>query len=202
MDLIGQTSSEVEATAAETGPVTVARRHLLQGSAAVALLGLASVPSAESAAATVPACTARTPGGPVQVTPECRDPEFAEPIVDTVRDVRDPVEHRRISGHFQGTATKFNVYLPTPGTWKGRFFQWVYPIQDENATDRTIAFGAASGAYTVQVTGAGGYRHEAAAAKYSRTLAAEYYRARHRRIYGYVYGASGGSFQTIGAIEN
>ena len=88
--------------------------------------------------------------------------------------------------------------------WKGRFFQYTYPLTDEKATDRAIEFGAASGGYTVQAGSfvALGYRHAAAAAKFAKTVAATYYGSGDRPIYGYLYGPSGGSYQTIGAAEN
>jgi hypothetical protein len=86
--------------------------------------------------------------------------------------------------------------------WEGRFFQYVYPIQTEVPDDWRLAFGVESGAYTVQVAGTDGYRADAAAAKFSKAVAAHYYNDTSRKIYGYVWGGSGGSYQTIGAIEN
>ncbi|OAL03643.1 hypothetical protein IQ06DRAFT_366265 [Phaeosphaeriaceae sp. SRC1lsM3a] len=53
------------------------------------------------------------------------------------------------------------------------------------------------------ITGTQGYRAEAAAAKFSRLVAAQYYDLdRAAYVYGYIYGASGGSLQVIGALEN
>ncbi|MFB3160180.1 hypothetical protein ABLO26_02285 [Neobacillus sp. 179-J 1A1 HS] len=72
---------------------------------------------------------------------------------------------------------------------------------EEPWTDETISFGADSGAYTVQTNASDGYRVDAAAANFSKTVAANYY-GTSDRIYGYIYGGSGGSFQNIGAIEN
>lgn len=71
-----------------------------------------------------------------------------------------------------------------------------------------IEFGAASGAYYVQTNGGGspapatinGYRADAAAAKFSRILAAQMYGE--HRPYGYRYGGSGGSYKTISGAEN
>lgn len=58
-----------------------------------------------------------------------------------------------------------------------------------------------SGAYTVQTNAGGGYRSDAAAAKLARAIASDYYgQAGH--IYGHVYGGSGGSYETVGAMEN
>jgi hypothetical protein len=115
-----------------------------------------------------------------------------------------------VSGHFEGTNIQFTIYLPPADQWEGRFFQWTYPIaftpeQDTSrATDRAIGFALASGGYAVQAGNAGvslGYRHTAAAAKFARTIAAAYY-GTDEHIYGYLYGGSGGSYQTIGAAEN
>jgi hypothetical protein len=100
--------------------------------------------------------------------------------------------------------------LPLKAThsWTSRFFQLVYPLQNSTAEDEAIAFGLDSGAYTLRVAGRVGYRGEAAAAKFSRKVACQYYHGgssrdtRCEHIYGYVYGGSGGSLQTIGAIEN
>src|SRR4029077_4923743 len=75
-----------------------------------------------------------------------------------------------------------------------------------------LGFTLDSGAYYVQ-TNLGGadrtpmadpaiaaYRVNAAAAKYSRVVAAELYGE--HRPYGYLFGGSGGSYQTIGSAEN
>jgi len=139
--------------------------------------------------------------GPMFVTADSVDPLYNIPVIDSKTDHTAPVPHHKVSGHFEGTDYKFNFYFPTKNQWKGRFFQLVYPLWDENASDETISFGADSGAYTVQTNGNGGYRVDAAAAKFSKTVAASYY-GTSERIYGYIYGGSGGSFQTIGAIEN
>jgi hypothetical protein len=45
------------------------------------------------------------------------------------------------------------------------------------------------------------YRASAAVAKYSRVLASEMY-GKGKKIYGYVYGGSGGAFKTIACVEN
>ncbi|NUU24992.1 MAG: PKD domain-containing protein [Streptomycetaceae bacterium] len=157
--------------------------------------------SENAAAASAPQCAAPQPGGPVWVTPDCVDAAYARPVVDSATDLSAPVPHRRVTGHFDGTDKRFTIYLPPKKQWQGRFFQNVYPLQNEIATDENVAFGAASGAYTVQTNGGGGYRVDAAAAKFARTVAADYY-GWSRRIHGYIWGGSGGSFQTVGAIEN
>jgi hypothetical protein len=138
------------------------------------------------------------------------DPLYATPVIDSRTEETTPVVHHRVSGHFEGTNIQFTIYLPPADQWEGRFFQWTYPIaftpeQDTSrATDRAIGFALASGGYAVQAGNAGvslGYRHTAAAAKFARTIAAAYY-GTDEHIYGYLYGGSGGSYQTIGAAEN
>ncbi|PLB55900.1 hypothetical protein P170DRAFT_471295 [Aspergillus steynii IBT 23096] len=168
----------------------------------VALVALALL-SIASTSAGLAQCEASKPEGPVLVTPDCVDAEYSTPVIDSETDEASPQAHRRVSGHFNGTDIRFNVYLQPQAQWDGRFFQLVYPTQDENATEHTIGLGIESGAYTVQVTGTQGYRADAAAAKFSRTLATKYYNvSESRHIYGYIYGGSGGSFQTIAAMEN
>jgi hypothetical protein len=134
----------------------------------------------------------------MRVTPDCVDPDYGTPVVDSETTATDPVPHVRVSGHFAGTSARFSIYLPTGIEWEHRFYQLVYPLQDENATAETIALGAASGAYTVQTNGGSGYRVDAAAAKFAETVAANRY-GWLGPIHGYIYGASGGSYQTIAA---
>ncbi|MEV4114722.1 PKD domain-containing protein [Nonomuraea sp. NPDC049695] len=169
---------------------------------AVGIAVLLTVTAAPSAAARSEPCAPAQTGGPVWVTADCVDPTYNRPVIDAETDLTGPVPHHKVSGHFEGTTVKFNVYLPPKSQWQGRFFQLVYPLQNENATDDSIAFGAASGAYTVQINGTAGYQADAAAAKFAKTVAAAYYGSGSRRIYGYIYGGSGGSYQTVGAMEN
>jgi hypothetical protein len=187
--------------------ITSPRYRSVRGVAAVLTAAVVLIAPSVSATATeqAPECAPREAGGPFWITADCVDPQYNRPVVDTEQDVNTPVPHRRVSGHFEGTKYKFNFYYPPKNQWQGRFFHKVYPLalfQDENATDETIAFGVDSGAYTVQTNGDGGYRVDAAAAKFAKVIAARYYGKPDRRTYGYVYGGSGGSFQTIGAIEN
>lgn len=157
-------------------------------------------------------------GDAMQVTADCVDPAYTPVIDGEATNETSPVAHRRIRGHLENasggdTGIQFTIYLH-PGAdkdkWEGRFFQFTYPTaftpeQDTSyATDRAIGFALASGGYAVQTGNAGvslGYRHTAAVAKFAETVAAEYY-GTDAPIYGYLYGPSGGSYQTIGAAEN
>ncbi|MFC4376204.1 hypothetical protein ACFO5K_19080 [Nocardia halotolerans] len=130
------------------------------------------------------------------------------PVVDRTEDLPTPVPHRKVSGHFEGTDKRFAFYFPAGNGFDGRFFQLVYPLNDENVDAaigpppaQVIGFAADSGAYAVQTNGGGGYRVDAAAAEFSRVVAAEHY-GYTGRIRGYLWGGSGGSFQTIAAMEN
>ncbi|KAH6678978.1 hypothetical protein VD0002_g5677 [Verticillium dahliae] len=151
---------------------------------------------------TAPECPEQLPAGSRFITPDCTDPSFSMAIIDDEIDAATPVTHRLVSGHFNGTTTRFNIYLPPRNKWEGRFFQFVYPLVTEEAKDETIAFSLESGGYAVQITGSIGFRADAAAAKVARQVAAKYYKSGCRHIYGYIYGGSGGSLQTVGAIEN
>ncbi|KAL3471066.1 hypothetical protein BJX99DRAFT_263680 [Aspergillus californicus] len=169
--------------------------------AALPSLALSILPAALAA----PECLSITPDGPIQVTADCVDPLYDTPIITSETTETSPAPHHKVSGYFNNTEVNFNIYLPPKDNWDRRFFQLVYPTQNSTVDDRTIAFGIDSSAYTVGVAGTLGYRADAAAAKFSKQVAREYYGKRPReedRIYGYVYGGSGGSFQSIGAMEN
>ncbi len=168
------------------------------------------------------AAPGRAPMTPAQVQ---ADALFEEPFVD-VDEWRDaPVRHRYVHGGFKGTDLKFSFYLPEKPQFHGRFFQYVTPVPDsENlaqvAGDDKIGFAISSGGYFVETNGGGtsatagpafsvdptigAFRANAAAAMFSRKLAAEMYGAtvNSGRIYGYLYGGSGGAYRTLGSMEN
>ncbi|KAF6800306.1 pkd domain containing protein [Colletotrichum sojae] len=135
------------------------------------------------------------------ITSTTIDRLYDHAVVDNESYQSTPARHYRVSGHFVATMVRFNFYLPPKSAWGGRFFQFAFPVQSENATDETVGFALDSQAYAVQVTGVRGFHAEAAAARFSRRVAARYYGAGSRRIYGYLYGGSGGSLQVIGAME-
>lgn len=110
--------------------------------------------------------------------------------------------HHRIGGHWNGTDTTFSINLPTKEQWQGRFFQLTYPLQGPDPKDTELGFALDSGGMAVHVKGQAGYRHDAATAKFAKEVAREYYDDSEQRIYGYLYGGSGGSFLTVGAVEN
>ena len=150
-----------------------------------------------------------------------QDTVFKAPYVD-VDEWRDkPVRHHYVHGGFKGTDTRFSFYFPPKEKYQGRFFQYITPVPDnENLSQGgtgegdKIGFSIASGAYFVETNGGGkaaspgfgvdatigAYRANAAAAQYSRVIAAKQFGG--GRPYGYAFGGSGGAFRTIASIEN
>ena len=128
--------------------------------------------------------------------------------------------HLYVHGGFTGTDAKFSLCFPPEEEYQRRFFQATHQLlAGEEATPRNIAFALASGGYSVQTNMGGienprtaqdsasgkfdttirGYRVNAAAAKFSREVAAEIYGP--HRTYGYLYGGSGGAYQTVTSAE-
>jgi len=159
---------------------------------------------------------------PPLVTGDSVDPDFSKPFIEVEEDRLDPVPHRYVHGGFMGTGLRFSFYFPPQEQYQGRFFHNTYPmaltsdigpfpIEFEVAMG-DLGFTVDSGAYYVQTNNGGlfrapgadptipGYRANAAAAKFSRDVAARIYGP--HRPYGYLFGGSGGSYQTMGAAEN
>lgn len=146
---------------------------------------------------------------------------FDRPYVDIDEQRAHPVAHRYIHGGFEGTGTRFSFYFPSPELYEGRFFQHITPVPDSENLAQTapgregkIDFAIASGAYFVETNGGGAdfplsktqgdttvaaYRANAAAAAYSRVIAAGLYGE--HRPFGYAYGGSGGGYRTVAAAE-
>jgi hypothetical protein len=195
----------------------IARRNSMSMSSAVAL-GLIAAPLLAGAEPQV--CVAPKTGEPMFITIDCKDPLLNDPVIDKDEWRDTPVRHRYVNGHFAGTTVRFSFYLPEPDKYQKRFFQNTHQLlTSENAPPNSIAFAIGSGGYYVQsIPGAneairsvadsalgrdpalGGYRVNAAAAKYSRVLAAKMYSE--HRAYGYIYGGSGGAYQVIAALQN
>lgn len=149
------------------------------------------------------------------------DDLFADPYVDLDEWRESPVRHRYVHGGFGGTETRFSMYMPPADRYAGRFFQHITPVPDSEylaqgaaGEEDKIGFSVVSGAYFLETNGGGhasrpgsdidptiaAYRANAAAARYSRIVAAQMYGP--HRTYGYAYGGSGGGFRTIGGAEN
>lgn len=182
---------------------------------------------APAAAAT---CSKAASNGSLFISGSCDDPVLNKPYVDAKRpgSATDPVtgvtvKYIYVHGGFTGTKVRFAYYFPPADQYKGRFFEATYPlVSHESASPDCLKFGDTSttacfvvfaishGAYVVSSNNAGGvpaggklapYRANAAAAKYSRIVAAQIY-GKTSRPRGYLCGASGGAYQTLGAAEN
>jgi hypothetical protein len=153
-----------------------------------------------------------------------KDTLFKTPYID-VDEWRDkPVRHRYVHGGFKGTEARFSFYFPSKETYKGHFFQYITPFPDnenlsQGATgeEDKIGFSISNGAYFIETNEGGridfskpnlggdatvgAYRMNAAAAQFSRVVAAKIYET-NERPYGYAFGGSGGAFRTIGGMEN
>jgi hypothetical protein len=156
------------------------------------------------------------------VTEEYVDPKYSRPYLEVNEMRDDPVPHRYIHGGFEESDARFSLYFPSAEFYEGRFFHNTYPMAlTSDIGPFPIAFDVAkgdlgftfdSGAYYVQTNlggvdrippadpAIGAYRVNAAAAKYSRVIAAELYGD--HRPFGYLFGGSGGSYQVMGAAEN
>jgi hypothetical protein len=198
--------------------------HVMQGITTLTFTALMSFTST-AIATTEPICSSPKPGAPLFITARCTDPHFTQPYIDIDEQRSTPVPHHYIHGGFTGTDTRFSFYFPSADQYKGRFFQGTHQlITNENNIglfgSSPIEFAFASGGYYVltniggnetprtaeQATSGnydpsiGGYRANAAAAKYSRVVAAQLFGD--QRIYGYLSGGSGGAYQVIASSEN
>lgn len=138
---------------------------------------------------------------------------YVDPFIDLDEWREGPVPHRYVHGGFKGSELLFSFYFPSSESYQRRFFQ---PLQAVSGSENTApmsmnqAFGfdfaIASGGYLVESNQGsrdmfgGSAEANAAAARFSRTLAEEMYGP--HRPYGYVYGGSGGAFKTLGCVEN
>ena len=151
------------------------------------------------------------------------DPILNQPYID-VDEWRDkPVRHRYVHGGFKGTEARFAFYFPAKELYQGRFFQHVTPAPAGETLDahnavvgsgelqQHMLFSLASGGYFVLTNEGGpgaiagdqtivGYRVNAAAAEYSRTVAEQMYGV--GRPFGYAFGGSGGCFKSTSGFEN
>jgi hypothetical protein len=151
------------------------------------------------------------------------DTLFKKPYIDKDEWREKPVRHRYVHGGFEGTEARFSFYFPAKEQFKGHFFQYITPFPDnENLSqgasgeEDKIGFSVIHGAYFIETNGGGrfdftgqkksndpligAYKANAAAAQYSRVVAAEMYG--NHRTYGYCFGGSGGAYRTIGSLEN
>ena len=200
---------------------------ILSGTAKLGFLGKAKVSGERIIAETVTTPPTDTNNqqatdAPELVTANSIDPHYNDAYIEINEWREQPVPHRYVHGGFKNTGARFSFYFPAKEDYEGRFFHDTYPLAlmsdigpfpiPFDVATGNLGFTLDSGAYYVQ-TNLGGtdrtpfadpaiaaYRVNAAAAKYSRQVASDIY-GKHRP-YGYLFGGSGGSYQTIGAAEN
>ena len=146
-----------------------------------------------------------------------QDPQWKKPYIDK-EEKMEKENCLYVHGGFEGADLKFSFFFPDKNEYKGRFFQYLPPVQghEDAAIGRTgmedrISFAVTHGAYYVESNMACKpfapladpaivYKASAAAAEYSREVARRLYGE--HRPFGYVYGGSGGSYKTISCVEN
>ncbi len=158
------------------------------------------------------------------VTAGTSDPLFDAPYVDIDEWQDEPVRHRYVHGGFKGTDARFAIRFPPAERYEGRFFHPIFAVPGSehmfalpgsvllSGLGGSVGFAVATGAYLVESNQGSlngfsnedwtvtGYRTSAAAARYSRVLAAEMYGE--HRPYGYVFGGSGGAYKTMSCFES
>jgi hypothetical protein len=225
-DLVGHAFA-AEATA---GAQNRRRRHLINArlGAAIAALAMAS----PVFAAICPTVGKPTLGAEPQVIVDatCEDPGFNEHnfVIDkvtqstlTVKGTGQQIPYTQVDGHFNPTQTPASLpagvdsspttvrhdvtwLFPAKQLWQNRFFEAVYPLATSQSYIGDPTFEFTHGGYVVNIRPGSpnvGYRVDAAAAKLAREYANKLY-GNSARIFGYIYGISGGSIQTMGAVES
>src|SRR5947209_1432400 len=159
----------------------------------------------------------------------CEDPGFNEKnfVIDKVsqatlqvKGTGQQIPYTQVDGHFNPTQTPAALppgvgssprtvrhgikwLFPAKEFWRNRFFDAVYPLPLSQSFTGDPTFEFTHGGYLVNVSPGSpnvGYRVDAAASKLAKAYANKLY-GNSARIYGYVYGISGGSIQTMGAVE-
>ena len=205
-----------------TGWVSVARRFFL-GALISTLPAIAAVcPSAGKAVMGVEP--------QILIDATCEDPGFNEKnfFIDkvsqailTVKGTGQQIPYTEVDGHFNPAETQATLpagvgsspttvrhgvkwLFPARQFWQNRFFDAVYPLPQSQSFTGDPTFEFTHGGYLVNVNPGSpnvGYRVDAAASKLAKAYANKLY-GNTARIYGYVYGISGGSIQTMGAVES
>ncbi|MBS1803489.1 MAG: PKD domain-containing protein [Acidobacteria bacterium] len=160
----------------------------------------------------------------------CEDPGFNERNFEidkvtqstlTAKGTGQQIPYTQVDGHFNPTQTQASLptgvgsspttvrhgatwLFPAKQFWQNRFFEAVYPLAASQSYIGDPTFEFTHGGYIVNVRPGSpnvGYRVDAAAAKLAKAYANKLY-GNSARIFGYVYGISGGSIQTMGAVES
>ena len=156
----------------------------------------------------------------------CTDPDYNETtfVLDKVEPKTfalpdgSSITYTEVTGHFPATrhglpavttqspttaAHRVTWKFPDKARWRNRFFQQTYPLPFEMLNTVDERFALTNGGFTVGISPGNpnvGYRVPAAAAQLAKAHATKLY-GNTARIYGYLYGQSGGSVQAIAASE-
>lgn len=156
-----------------------------------------------------------------------QDNTYATPFIDCkemkTREVNggEVIEYLYIHGGFEGTGVKFMFCFPKKEQYEGRFFQHLspFPGPDEEIAaihktgeEDVIAFSLTHGSAYVESnmgsTAIFGHNEDSriiiksssAVAEYARVVAKELFGE--HRVYGYIFGGSGGGYKTMSCLEN
>lgn len=205
------------------------RRLLATGGCAALLAGLMTSSAFAATCPFVHSLQSAGVEPPLAVDATCTDPDYNEKslVIDSTEqktlDLPDGTKlaYTEVKAHFPAIRTRDQLpaginespttvqhgvvwRFPEKKYWRNRFFQQTYPLVLEtlNAVDERFTF-VDGGGYMVGIAPGSpnvGYRVPAAAAKLAKAYANKLY-GNSARIYGYMYGQSGGSVQSIGAAE-
>ena len=156
------------------------------------------------------------------------DAFFSAPYVDVDEARQVPLPHRYVHGGFEGTDTRFSIYLPPPEQYRNHFLHYAEGGHGGNETSLLGPMNAIGvgfplfrlafeelGCYLVEsnrghlgndLSGIKGdwsicyWRAGVAAARYAKQVATEYYGSEPR--YGYVQGGSGGGWSSWLSAEH
>ncbi len=206
----------------------ISRLPLMLGTAALALACMGTGPASAAACKPVGEPLFGGVAAPLAVDADCADPDYNSDtlVIDATeaKTLKLPdggtIGYTEVKAHWPaagaaqqalagGQAAKPVIHsvvwrFPDEKYFRNRFFQQTYPLNIEmlNVVDARFAF-ETGGGYTVGVNPGNpnvGFRVPAAAAKLAKAYARKFY-GTNDRIYGYMYGQSGGSVQTIAAAE-
>ena len=166
----------------------------------------------------------------ILIDANCEDTGFNERnfVIDkvsqatlTVKGTGQQIPYTQVDAHFNPTQKQASLpagvrsspttvrhgvtwLFPAKPFWQNRFFDAVYPLPMSQSYIGDPTFEFTHGGYVVNVRPGSpnvGYRVDAAAAKLGKAYANKLY-GNSAQIFGYIYGISGGSIQTMGAVES
>ena len=202
----------------------------LLGASALVFLALASALPTTAAVCPSPGKPVLGAEPQILIDANCEDTGFNERnfVIDkvsqatlTVKGTGQQIPYTQVDAHFNPTQKQASLpagvrsspttvrhgvtwLFPAKPFWQNRFFDAVYPLPMSQSYIGDPTFEFTHGGYVVNVRPGSpnvGYRVDAAAAKLGKAYANKLY-GNSAQIFGYIYGISGGSIQTMGAVES